>query len=351
MKPESNGREGGAMDDGRLTFQDPAALEMRAWEAPRAARHGQIPLESQGALQLQALVKSLPADLKTQVYRAFRQWNLIVREYIRNETGLRLAVGDDRQGVPVQVVDGLPRPLYDLIVNAPNPLEWFINANRDVIAAARTGVSFVSEHLPPRLSEHQPVGSATDEELQRTVRYLTWLDERAKQAKLEEALRSINQDILGAYFFREPRIELFWVPIGILARLLQVPVEALTLVVLAHEVAHAYTHLGRDIDGTRWETWHFEKAELPIVEGLAQFYMATISDRLKERYPAVCTAYEKLLNVQSAVYWSHIEWFPNTVPQAGEILRSAMIICRSKGISDYGDFRSLLQEVQARMLG
>ena len=31
-------------------------------------------------------------------------------------------------------------------------------------------------------------------------------------------------------------------------------VEALTYVVLAHELAHAYTHLGRDIDGNAWDT-------------------------------------------------------------------------------------------------
>jgi hypothetical protein len=163
-------------------------------------------------------------------------------------------------------------------------------------------------------------------------------------------LRSVNQDIPGAYFFREPRIELYWVPIGILARLLRVPVEALTLVVLTHEVAHAYTHQGRDIDGTRWEKWHFERAELPIVEGLAQFYTGAISDRLKERYPAIYDAYKKLLNVQSDVYQAHTEWVPETVPQAGEIVRSAMIICRSKGISDYDSFRSLLEDVKVRML-
>ncbi len=94
-------KRGSTVDDGRLPLQDPSTLETRSWEVLHAARHGQIPFESQGALQLQALVKSLPADLKTQVHRAFRQWNLIVRDYMRNETGLRLTVGDDRQGVPV----------------------------------------------------------------------------------------------------------------------------------------------------------------------------------------------------------------------------------------------------------
>jgi hypothetical protein len=63
--------------------------------------------------------------------------------------------------------------------------------------------------------------------------------------------------VLGAYFFRIPQIRLYWVVIGIAARTLGVAVEALTIVVLAHELARAYTHLGRDIDNERWDTGHF----------------------------------------------------------------------------------------------
>ncbi len=342
------------MDNSRPTFQDPSTLEVRE-VAPRSnGPQGQLSLESQGELQLQALIKSLPSDLKSQVQRAYRQWNLIIRDYMRNETGLRLTVGDDRQGVPVLVVNGLPAPLYHLFVDAPHPIDWFIYANRSVIKAARTGLNMVSESLPPGRWPEQPPDSASDQELLHTVRYLTWLEDRASQVNLRDALQDVNQDVLGAYFYHVPRIELFWLPIGILARFLQVSVEALTLVVLVHEVAHAYTHLGRDIDGTRWDTHQFEKADLAIVEGLAQFYTGVISERLLERYPAASDAYEKLLNVQSAVYWSHYawfpDWFPKAVPQAGEIVRSAMIICRSKGISDSGAFRSVLQDVERRLL-
>jgi hypothetical protein len=60
--------------------------------------------------------------------------------------------------------------------------------------------------------------------------------------------------------------------IGITARALGVSPDALTIVVLAHELAHAYAHLGRDIDNERWETEQFAKSDIDIVEGLAQFY-------------------------------------------------------------------------------
>ncbi len=37
-----------------------------------------------------------------------------------------------------------------------------------------------------------------------------------------------------------------------IAAMLDVTIEDLTLVVLAHELTHGYTHIGRDIDGIQW---------------------------------------------------------------------------------------------------
>jgi hypothetical protein len=38
-------------------------------------------------------------------------------------------------------------------------------------------------------------------------------------------------------------------------------VEDLAAVVLAHELAHGCTHLGRDIDGRRWDVKAFRDSE------------------------------------------------------------------------------------------
>lgn len=60
--------------------------------------------------------------------------------------------------------------------------------------------------------------------------------------------------------------------VGLFAQVLGAPLEPVTAVVLAHELAHAYTHAGLDIDGVRWEASDFRRSELAIVEGLAQYY-------------------------------------------------------------------------------
>lgn len=309
-------------------------------------------LEPDGAAQLRLLVKSLGLDLKEQVLRTFRQWNLIVRDHLRNEMGLRLTIGDERQGVPVCVEDGMPAPLYDLMVTTGDPFAWFFAANRNLIADAQQGLQFVLQHLPPSSSNQgkAPV-KVSDADLERTAAYLALLHEKNGEANLQERLQNIDQDVLGAYFYREPRVHLYWAPIGIFARLLQVPVEALTLVVLAHEVAHAYSHLGRDIDGNRWETDAFSRADLGIVEGLAQFYAGIVTARLQERFPAAGEAYRRLLAMQSGAYRVHIHWIPQGTAQAGEVVRSAMVICRSYGIIDYRDFCALLEESKARISG
>jgi hypothetical protein len=49
-------------------------------------------------------------------------------------------------------------------------------------------------------------------------------------------------------------------------------VEDLTVVVLTHELAHAYTQLGADIEGRRWPAAAFAAAESGLKEGLAQYY-------------------------------------------------------------------------------
>jgi hypothetical protein len=86
------------------------------------------------------------------------------------------------------------------------------------------------------------------------------------------------------------------------------PVEALTIVAATHELAHAYSHLGRDIHGGRWDTEAFAKAKLNIAEGIAQFYTETICRKFHNRFPAAENAYRALLQYQSGPYRIHESW-------------------------------------------
>ena len=61
------------------------------------------------------IAELLSAGLKEEVDRAVKQWNRSIRNQIRNETGLRLSDGDSRISVAVEVVDGVPPPIADVI--------------------------------------------------------------------------------------------------------------------------------------------------------------------------------------------------------------------------------------------
>src|SRR5208283_1566842 len=98
----------------------------------------------------------------------------------------------------------------------------------------------------------------------------------AAKAELLKRITEINEDILGVYMPTarlipdRGQIEIYWVVIGAVARLLGVDDEGLAVVVMAHELAHAYTHVGLDSNRNRWEDG-FWGCDPGIVEGLAQY--------------------------------------------------------------------------------
>ena len=93
-----------------------------------------------------------------------------------------------------------------------------------------------------------------------------------------------NEDVPGAYkytlslsddFTNRPNrahIEIYCAVIGWVAETMKYALDDLALVVITHELAHAYTQLGGDIDGYRWNVVAFAEAEaeVELVEGIAQ---------------------------------------------------------------------------------
>jgi hypothetical protein len=129
-----------------------------------------------------------------------------------------------------------------------------------------------------------------------------------------------------------------------------VDADALTIVVLAHELAHAYTHLGRAIDNERWETEQFARSALDIVEGLAQFYTQVVCMRLEARMPAALKAYQTLVAKQSGPYRAHQKWVGND-ERGGEIVRVSMIECRSRGITAASEFSEAVKRYRIDIRG
>jgi hypothetical protein len=270
-----------------------------------------------------------------RVKDAYRRWNTTVRDCIRKETALRLSTSEDRQDVPVLLDDGMPLELVNIFNDLIDP-EIALNKGR-------IGEAFETlKWIRPRV----PRGQA---DVSSVIKLLEEILGEIGRDRAIERIQKIDQDVLGAYFFRRPEIRLYWQAIGITARLLNTSVEDLAAVVLIHELAHAYSHLGRDIDGRLWPTSNFAAADLRIVEGLAQFITAQVADQLHQRAPGLRIAFGTLATVQSAPYRIHEQW--RKLGFAGEIVRAALIDCRVAGITRYEDFEEQLRVLEGRWNG
>ena len=118
---------------------------------------------------------------------------------------------------------------------------------------------------------------------------------------------AVNEDFLGIYeydargLFADEQalnraiIRLYWGVIGLVSEWLGCAFEDLAVVVLTHELAHAYTQLGADIEGRRWAAPSFAKAESTLKEGLAQYYTDRVLHRLERRYGEALRVFFSLL--------------------------------------------------------
>lgn len=98
------------------------------------------------AREIEAFLNARDQEIPKKVERTFRQWNLIIRDYLRNETGLRLTFGDSTQSVPVRIIPGLPKPFDDFIAdNNANLL--MILLNKPAIINAAEGMAFFDEQF------------------------------------------------------------------------------------------------------------------------------------------------------------------------------------------------------------
>ena len=291
----------------------------------------------------------IPADAEERVTRSVKQWNQIIREHIRTETGLKLSDGDSRYSIPVRVVAGFTEELARLIGEHDDPGLWRLIVGQPKIGGIIEGLQYLLANWPQ--FEQWPLlpaaAKGSGPTLQRTLEVAEMLQRLALAQQVRERIKRIRKDILGTYDvtgFRAYYIELYWMPIAMVAAMLAVRIEDLTLVVLAHELAHGYTHLGRDIDGTRWEDGSFLNTEKEVVEGLAQFYTQVVTERIAGRTPGPKTAYEQLLSLQGGPYVVHQDWLKDDQNQRGEAIRFAMVAARGQGTVEYAAWRTLLEE-------
>jgi len=313
-----------------------------------------FPANNGEALQQRAiaLIKPLiPPDAEERVFRAYKQFNPGVRKHIRAETGFGLSDEEGRGSVPVKIVDGFPVGIAQLIDRHQDRILWRLILALPKLGGIVDGLGLLVanwEEFEQWLELPDSV-KGSKLALEKSMEVAKALQALAVTKKVFEQLKEIKEDILGVYRFGDaqgPRVEIFWMAHALFAGAFGLRIEDLTVVTLAHELSHAYTHIGRDIDSKAWVEPGFGNSDLAVVEGLAQFYTLAVAEKLITSAPGVHQAFTKLLEFQSAPYKAHAEWLKDSPTQRGESVRFAMIRARNRGQVADADWLNMLAETK-----
>lgn len=301
------------------------------------------------------IVKPLiPPDAQERIERAVKQTNASLREQIRVETGLRLSDGAERFAIPIRVCEGFTGPFGDIIMRYPDPQLWWLICGLRQLGGIVEGTDWLLQRWPD-LENWQHLRSmarGSGDAIKRTRDVAAELQKLVANPPIVEEIKKITADYLGCYHYplqRSPWIEIYWMPIALIAAMLDVRMEDLAVVTLAHELGHGYTHLGRDIDGANWDTVGFSKSDAEVKEGLAQFYTEVVTQNIGSRQPGAFEAYEKFLALQSGPYLAHKEWIKEEKHKRSESVRFTLLASRTKGVVKQIEWLASLAETNAKL--
>jgi hypothetical protein len=149
------------------------------------------------------------------------------------------------------------------------------------------------------------------------------------------------------------KIQIYWMPLAIFAPILRVSLATLTVAVLCHEFAHAYTHRGTDLNSQRWRTDRFIATDTYVKEGLAQYYTEQIMHGLGARLPDALTVFLEKTARQSPPYRTYQNWLGDHKQPSPEATRLAMLEFRNTEppIFKHEQFVELLRSAEARIRG
>ncbi|WP_135507489.1 hypothetical protein [Roseovarius aestuariivivens] len=311
------------------------------------------------SIRLSELLRQVDPKTEEKIKSAYRRANTSIRYLLRDRTRLSLSVeimGERRiSQVPIRILPGMPTNLEDiefdddidtllrlakirkLIEYGAADWDRYHVINRDLSHAHSLGL----ESLP----DNKIFGHA-----QRFRELLELLETRDPVKKI----LNVADDVLGTYSYRTKYLDeesgevtLYWGVIGLVSDLLGVHVEDLAIVVLTHELAHAYTHQGAEIDGMQWSSDRFGSSDVNVVEGLAQYFTHLCLSSKKDSLPGAREAFEKLRQKQPECYSAHLPWIENF---SAEHVRRAMLEARrfEYGVS-HEIFGGLLDDANAAL--
>lgn len=318
------------------------------------------------AIRLEDLLKRVPYGVEARVREARNQARPVLQEALRAECRLVLRTPEEAQArrlgaqVPVEIDPGCPLALRNLEFPDEVELVMLLSRYRTSLEQTRQGVSGLLAlrdllSANARFRDWLPPDNSA---LEATSWWAEALLKVLEQNDPVKAVLAVHEDVLGVYEFKPgplngddrqinpARVRLYWAVIGIVSEWLGCTVEDLTVVVLTHELSHAYTQLGADIEGRRWPAVDFGEVDVEVAEGLAQYYTERVLRRLARRFPGALAAFEQMLPGQPDAYRAHRPWLEQSTPEA---VRRAMLEVRRWREGTLAQFEGRLKEAQKQL--
>lgn len=285
-----------------------------------------------------AIIREFEKEYQEVFELAKTKWNNSIREFHRDATGLKLSRGLGQGRATNITIRFLPDCDNDFIrlIDQHFP-------DLDFLEYTKTRALYLALNESSDYFLKEPVGKLHFFLKEHCYKYL----EKYNLKKIQRLLffePGRSKDIFGAYYFKDSRIELYYIPLIIFSQINEIDLEYLIVVILAHELAHAYHHIGFDTDGVSWSK--MADVDLGIKEGLAQYYTALYVDEQKNIYPGIEGAYRQMLDFQSGPYLVHESWLKSFKK---EHVKHAFNVTRRNGNLDYDEFENILKRAKDQL--
>jgi hypothetical protein len=261
---------------------------------------------------------------------AIKNWNQRIRLFMNDSMGVKLSDDSGGSRVPIKLQPVMNIEFLTLIDRAFPTLDFdeYPILNNFVQSAQKS----ICYYKNP--SEIKKLNSSIE-----------YAKNRLSNVKLDEIINKLFNfvkekehcsDVFGAYFPNIPIIEIYLIPIILFCKLTEIDFTSFFLVVIKHEISHAYSHLGKDKDNCIWKT--FREATPEVKESIAQYYTLRYTKKVFANNHQLFYSFMELLKKQPDYYRLSFDW-----PFELEEVSSALIETKRRGTKTYQDFENILK--------
>lgn len=262
------------------------------------------------------------------------EWNMLIRNFYKKNMGVGLNEGSSRYQIQIKIEAAPDQAFIDIIERNYPDLDFeelFILSQYDQIAKRAMPYYFYNE---------------AESHLRLSMEYAHY---RLKEFDILKLTQSIfpflepqNKDVFGCYFLKDNHIEIYVFPIKLFCILHGLDDNAFFVIVLAHELAHGYNHIGLDKDNHFWLS--FDKTADNVAEGLAQYYTSKFIDNYLHKDFKLKEVFEKLLYYQPGPYNIFKTWDLSL-----EQMYGAFIDARRNNVTAYNSFEAIMTKSKERI--